>query len=37
MVLDYFSNSKDNGPTIIKNTIEEIKKYKNFFDKELSN
>lgn len=36
-VLDYFSSSKDNGPTIIKNTIEEIKKYKNFFDKELSN
>ena len=27
-VLDYFSSPKDNGPIIIKNTIEEIKEYK---------
>lgn len=30
-ILDYFSSSKDNGPTIIKNPIEEIKKYKEYF------
>jgi len=27
-ILNYFSNGRDDGPTIIKNTIDTIKKFK---------